>query len=654
MIPHLKLYFTKRYLPRWLVLLFDLHIAWFTFLLAYILRFNFDIPMAAEHLDYQEMILAVGVYAFGFYILRSYAGILRQSTTEDIIRIMFALTTASALLLLSSFILRESTAGSPFLIPYSVVIIHFAIASNVLLLSRVLAKAIYDVCFITRDRVKNIMIYGTGRLGEITRKVLMSDDSQRINLVGFIDNNVFLQHKWLAGIPIYSVQRAFNKIIPRRNISEIILAVDNEELQTRLKREIVDRCLPHGILVKEVPSVNKWMNGELTAKEIRAIKIEDLLSRDTIKLDREKIKSGVKDAVVLVAGAAGSIGSEIVNQLMMFHAHHVIMLDKAESDLYDLQNHIIAQYRDPNFTVIVGDVTNSIKLRKIFEKFTPSIVINAAAYKHVPLMEQHPCEAVRVNVGGTKNLANLSVEFGVEKFVFISTDKAVNPTSVMGASKRISEIYVQSLAQLKQGKTQFITTRFGNVLGSNGSVVPLFKKQIENGGPVTVTHKDITRYFMTIPEASQLVLEACFMGNGGEIFVFDMGDPVRIYNLAEKMILLSGLVPNKDINIEITNLRPGEKLYEELLDDHEGLLPTYNEKIMIGRVRNQDHNTVNEKINRLLEEVDVLKNEQLILELCHLVPEYVPISNGHQNVNIFRPPVDGNFDFKKIPTIQNS
>ncbi len=626
MITRFKTYFTKRYLPRWMVLLFDLTVVWTSFILAYILRFNFDVGTAATFINYQQMFLAVGTFTWAFYIMRSYSGILRQSTTEDIIRIFFALAIGSTLLLVLSLFLRYFAYNSPLLIPYSIIIIHFTIAFNVLLLSRIMAKGIYNEWFIKRSNVKNIMIYGTGRLGEITRNVLMSDDSQKIQLIGFIDNNVFLQHKRLAGIPIYSVQRAFKKIIPKKHISEIILAVDEDELQPKLKREIVDKCLPFGILVKEVPSVNKWLNGELSAREIKAIKIEDLLSRDAIQLDRARIKEGVQKAVVLVAGAAGSIGSEIVNQLILFGAHHVVLLDKAESDLYDLQNQIITQNSNPRFTVIVGDVTNAAKLRRIFERFNPSMVINAAAYKHVPLMEQFPCEAIRVNVGGTKNLADLSVEFGVKKFVFISTDKAVNPTNVMGASKRISEIYVQSLAQSITGPTQFITTRFGNVLGSHGSVVPLFKKQIENGGPVTVTHQDITRYFMTIPEACQLVLDACFMGNGGEIFVFDMGDPVRIYSLAEKMILLSGFIPNRDIKIEITNLRPGEKLYEELLDDMEGLLPTYNDKIMIGNVRKHDHTVVKGQVIRLLEKVDTATHEQLVKEMAQMVPEFTSIN----------------------------
>src|SRR5690554_1267230 len=622
MITLIKNYFTKRYLPRWIVLLFDLFIVWFAFLLAYILRFNFNISVAAEYLEFEEMIVIVSTYAIVFLSLRTYSGILRHSTTTDIILILFALGNGSALLLLFSTSLRYLTVGSSFYIPYSIILIHFALASNFLLMSRILAKSIYHEWFIKRDLVKNIMIYGTGRLGEITKKVLMSDNTQRIRVIGFIDNNLFVQFRRLGGIPIFSLNRAFKKIIPNFNISEIVLAIDDEEEKLHVKRKIVDKCLPYGILVKEVPSVSKWLNQELSPKEIKAIKIEDLLGRDAIKLDKEKIKEGVKEAVVLVAGAAGSIGSEIVNQLLAFGVHHVILFDKAESDLYNLQIQILSKYKSARFTVVVGDVTNELKVRNVFEYYNPSIVINAAAYKHVPLMELYPHEAVRVNVGGTKLLADLSIEFGVKKFVFISTDKAVNPTNVMGASKRISEIYVQSLAQTNKGKIQFITTRFGNVLGSNGSVVPLFKKQIENGGPVTVTHKDITRYFMTIPEACQLILDACFMGKGGEIFVFDMGEPVKIYNLAEKMILLSGFIPNKDINIEITSLRPGEKLYEELLDDKEDLLPTYNEKIMIGNTRKYNHIVINDQVERLLKMVDVVGEIKLVEEMMKLVPEF--------------------------------
>jgi FlaA1/EpsC-like NDP-sugar epimerase len=467
------------------------------------------------------------------------------------------------------------------------------------------------------------MIFGAGRLGQITRNALLIDDKTNTKIIGFIDDHVEMQNKHIAGIPIYSSTVAFEKIVEKKEVTELIIAIEKKNLSLMRKREIVELCLQNKLKIKEVPTVDRWMNEGINSKEIRNIKIEDLLGRDSITLDRKKIEKGVKDAVVLITGAAGSIGSEIVRQLMLFNAGHVILLDKAESDLYNLQNEILTKFKNVRFTVIVGDVTNEVKLRKVFKKYAPSMVINAAAYKHVPLMEEYPCEAIRVNIGGTRILADLSVEFGVEKFVMVSTDKAVNPTNVMGASKRISEIYIQALSQSHKNGTQFITTRFGNVLGSNGSVVPLFKKQIEDGGPVTVTHQEITRFFMTIPEACQLVLEASFMGKGGEIFVFDMGEPVRIYDLAEKMIYLSGYTPHKDIKIEVTKLRPGEKLFEEVLGSQEDLVPTHNEKILIGKTVMHDYKTVKKQINQLIDCVDDCDNQMLVDYMREIAPEFI-------------------------------
>ncbi|MCF6332671.1 MAG: polysaccharide biosynthesis protein [Draconibacterium sp.] len=631
MVNRIKIYFSKRYLPRWLVLLFDLFIVLLTFLLAYILRFNFNFKEIESSLDLIQMLVILPVFLFSFRLIRSYAGILRHSSTEEIARIVFALSIGSVMLILFSSFMRKITVSSSLIIPYSIIIIQFAIASNILLLSRILAKAVYNEWFSTKKNVKSVMIFGAGCLGQITRNVLIADSLEKINLLGFIDDNIFLQNKRIAGVPIYSFNDAFEKIIPQNNVTELILASDEVKFPLKLKRDIIDRCLTKKIVVKEVPSMSTWMNGKLNVGEIKIIKIEDLLGRDVLTLDRGKIKAGVKDAVILIAGAAGSIGSEIVNQLMAFNAYRVILLDKAESDLYDLQNEITRKYTNSDFSVIVGDVTNVKTLRRVFEKYMPTIVINAAAYKHVPLMEEFPNEAIRVNVGGTRNLANLSIEYGVEKFVFISTDKAVNPTNIMGTSKRISEIYVQSLAQKKSTSTQFITTRFGNVLGSNGSVVPLFKKQIENGGPVTVTHRDITRFFMTIPEACLLVLEACFMGKGGEIFIFDMGDPVKIYDLAEKMIFLSGFIPHEDIKIAITHLRPGEKLFEELLKSQEDLLPTYNDKILIGKVMKHDYYKVNNQIAYLLNSVDEWDNQYLAEYMKRMVPEFVSKNSYYNN-----------------------
>ena len=418
MVQRLKIYFLKRYLPRWFVLFFDLSIVLLTFLVAFILRFNFNLTEAESSLDVLQILVIIPIFLFSFILAKSFCGVLRHSTIEDITRIVYALGISSIILIVFSFIMRQCTICQKMIIPYSVIIIQFAIASNILLTSRLIAKAIYNEWFITRKKVKKVMIYGAGRLGQLTKNALMMIDTERIKLVGYIENNAFLYHKRSGGVPIYSIKETFDKIIKENKVSEIILAIDNSGSALKQKREIVDLCLPRKIEVKEVPAIDKWINGELNPKEIKKIKIEDLLGRETINLENAKIKKGVKNAVVLVAGAAGSIGSEIVNQLINYNAHQVILLDKAESDLYDLQNEILSKNSAPNFNVIVGDVTNLKRLKNIFETYQPNIVINAAAYKHVPLMEEFPCEAIHTNLGGTKNLANLSVEFGVEKVCF--------------------------------------------------------------------------------------------------------------------------------------------------------------------------------------------------------------------------------------------
>jgi len=567
------------------------------------------------------------VFMFYFWKSKSYTGVLRHSNTEDINRIFEVMFFTGVFLVLIVLAFRIFNSQYLPILPLSVIIIMNLIASAVLIFSRLLAKTIF--LQIKKDRLatRKIMIFGAGKLGQMTRSVLLLDTSGNTEVIGFVDDNIALNDRKIFDLPIYSVSKAFNKIIPENNVTELIFAVGKSNISLRRKREITDKCLESHLVVKEVMPIENWINGELQAHNIRKINILDLLGRDAIQLNHEKIEAGLKNSVVLVAGAAGSIGSEIVRQLIAFNVKQVILLDKAESDLYNLQDEIKTKNAKIDFDIIVGDVTNKNKLRKIFLKYAPTMVINAAAYKHVPLMERFPCEAIRVNVGGTKNLADLAVESGVEKFVYISTDKAVNPTNIMGASKRLGEIYIQSLMQSKEITTRFITTRFGNVLGSSGSVVPLFEKQIERGGPVTVTHKDITRYFMTIPEASQLVLEAGFMGNGGEIFVFDMGEPVKIYLLAEKMISLSGFVPNRDIEIKITGLRPGEKLYEELLDNSEELMPTYNDKIFIGKVRKHEYKIVNQKISTMLgmlDNIDEDNCELLVKQIKNLVPEFSP------------------------------
>lgn len=408
----------------------------------------------------------------------------------------------------------------------------------------------------------------------------------------------------------------------------VVLAIS--KMRKEKISEITEICLENNWEVKVLPAFDDWIDGKMPVKSVRDVKIEDLLGRDEIRLNLQRIHQNLVGRTILVTGAAGSIGSEIVRQLLKYPIGKLVLLDQAESALYDLQQEINSKYKKASFELVIADVSNSSRMRKVFEHFNPEIVFNAAAYKHVPLMEDNPYEALRVNVGGTRILADLSVEFGVEKFVMISTDKAVNPTNVMGASKRICEIYIQSLAQRVDINTSFITTRFGNVLGSNGSVVPLFKRQIEQGGPVKVTHPDITRYFMTIPEACQLVLEAGCMGKGGEIFVFDMGKPVKILDLAKKMIQLAGLKLNVDIHISFTGLRHGEKLYEELLARNENTLPTHNDKIMIGQVRSHDFEVINTAITEILNYLNVENNEMLVARMKNLVPEFISKNSTYE------------------------
>ena len=623
-------YFSTRYLSRWIVLLFDLSVLPWAYLIAYLLRFNFDFESAMDSMNTLHLALIIPVSLFCYWKFKTYSGILRHSNTSDIIKILSSTTTASVLLVNMVLIARMGGGQAVSNLSFAVIIIMNLITSAAMIFSRLAARFLFHRVG-KRKGSRNIMIFGTGNLAQITLEALQADNSLNSNIIGFFGDGDTLADRHLCDVPIYSFSKTFSRIVAKKNISELIFAVEAGTLTEERKRDITNECLHSYVEVKEVPPVSSWINGKLKARFIRKINIEDLLGREAIELDRHRIEEGLKDSVVLVTGAAGSIGSEIVQQLMCFHVKQVILLDKAESDLFNLQQKLNIRSTCTRFEVIICDVTNLSRLREVFREYRPHIVFHAAAYKHVPLMEEFPGEAIRTNVGGTKNVADLSIRFGIKKFVFISTDKAVNPSNVMGATKRISEIYIQSLAQSKKYQTKFITTRFGNVLGSNGSVVPLFKKQIKRGGPLTVTHKEVTRYFMTIPEACQLVLEAGFMGQGGEIFVFDMGKPVRIYDLACKMILLSGYVPEKDIKIEITGLRPGEKLYEELLDNREELLPTHNNKIMIAKTREHDEEFVNFQVNGILHLVDEKSCYQLVSQIKAIVPEFVPMNSFYSS-----------------------
>lgn len=622
MIETIKRIVDKYIAPRWIILIFDLSIMWLVFLFANILISPKEFVGHGIFNNFTLILASGAIFLTAYIIVKPHHNIIRHTTIKDFSTIIYAQILGSTGLLIMSFIGHHMIQYSQYKILYPVIIVHFFISGFLLILSRLIIKYIYNYLFQSTFKTHKTLIFGAGGLGMLARTIIERDDSYNYQIVGFIDDNSNLAGKRLGGIPVFSVAKAFKQIVREQKIKDIIIAVSSFEITKEKKAEFINLCLDRHIKVKEIPEISAWLNSPGKKAGIRNIKIEDLLGREPISIDIKKIAKGLADKTVLVTGAAGSIGSEIVKQILPFKPKKLILMDHAESDLFKIQNDILANYKNVEIDTVVANITDSCRMRKIFSICYPELIYHASAYKHVPLMENHPYEAVKNNVGGTRILADLAVEFEVEKFIMISTDKAVNPTNVMGASKRICEIYVQALSQLEGINTQFITTRFGNVLGSNGSVVPIFKKQIEEGGPVTITHKEITRFFMTISEASQLVLEAGFMGSGGEIYLFDMGKPVRIYDLAEKMISLAGFEPHKDIKINVTGLRPGEKLYEELLASKENCLPTFNEKIMIAKGRPQNYEEVNRKISELLDGLSKDSDYMIVARMKDLIPEF--------------------------------
>ncbi len=624
----------KYFLPSWIVMLYDLTILVLVFITSTYLASNFTSEMIERHYALQQITAFTLIFFIISLYIKPHLNIIRYTTLREFSSIVHTLVLGSVCLFCLSVIGRNFPFLAPYAIPYSVIIIQFFISNFILIASRIAIKAIYHSLSQNRKLVRNIMIFGAGRLGMITHEVLEQENRLSYKVVGFIDDNPNLQGKKINGVPVYSENETIIHIIAKKNVKEIIIAISSANTSEERKKQFINCCLKKGLQIREVADVSSWINGNLRKVKIQTIKIEDLLGREPISIDTAKISEGLKGKHILVTGAAGSIGSEIVRNLLRFHPAKVILLDHAESDLFNLHNELLATFNKQNIEIVIGNVADQYRMRTIFENYHPEIIFHASAYKHVPLMEDHPYEAVKTNIGGTKVMADLSVEFGVNKFVMISTDKAVNPTNVMGASKRICEIYIQSLSQLKGIRTQFVTTRFGNVLGSNGSVVPLFKSQIEKGGPITLTHKEITRYFMTIPEACQLVLEAGFMGKGSEIYVFDMGSPVRIYDLAEKMILLSGYIPHKDIKIVVTGLRPGEKLYEEVLSSKEDCKPTHNKKITIGNVRKYNYYEADTKITEMLENLGKESDEKIVSRMKDLVEEFISRNSKFEKLDM--------------------
>lgn len=616
--------------PRWLIFCLDLLCCAIAMGLAYFIKYDFTLG----HIDLQE--LSRNLLIFGlincivFFNVKTYAGIVRYTSAQDSFRILFAISLSNGLFILANIV--SLSLGRDVLIS-NVVIVITGLCSFVMLITyRVLVKYFFVYIKNLRLDKKRVVIFGAGETGIATKRALDTDPKVNMSVVAFVDNDPRKSGKVVDNVKIYHTD-LLEHILQEEKIDSLIFTAPR--MGTDEKNKIVDLCLDNDVKVLNVPLVRNWVKGAVKTNQIKDVKIEDLLEREPIVIGEDILNEQLSGKRVLVTGAAGSIGSEIVRQLAKFKPQTIILNDIAETPLHELQLELQDNNLINNFIAFIGDVRNKARMEYMFKTFKPHYVYHAAAYKHVPMMEHNPSEAICTNVGGTKNIADLAVKYGATKFVMVSTDKAVNPTNVMGASKRIAEIYVQSLFKsLNEGEgTRFITTRFGNVLGSNGSVIPRFREQIQKGGPLTVTHPDITRYFMTIPEACRLVLEAGSMGNGGEIYIFDMGQSVKIVELAKKMIRLSGFIPNQDIRIEFTGLRPGEKLYEELLNDTENTIPTHHDKIMIAKVAPYEYESVCVHIDNVLTLACKYQDKEVVRLMKKIVPEFKSNNSSYEELD---------------------
>ena len=615
--------YSNRFLSRWLVLAIDVIIAIFSFLAATALRLNFRYEELHLEVFIYHFVFLLGIRFITFLYFKTYSGIIRHTSIEDEVLILKTIFTGTMVAAVISLAIRYFLQVETLIyVPISILVIDFFICLFLLVSLRFMVKKFYESFINEFKPAVGVLIYGAGYSGLLTKNVIQNDRGINYQVLGFIDDNDSKVGKTIEGIRVFNLAEALDKFVDTYEGLQVIMAIKNINIQA--KRKISDVFLDRGVVVKTLPPVDKWVGGEFAINQIHNVKIEDLLGREEIQMNNKMISEEMNSKSILVTGAAGSIGSEIVRQLIAYFPSKIILVDQAESGLFDLEYELVGRIpSNTEIVVKVADVSDINRMSYIFRTHKPSIVFHAAAYKHVPLMEKNPYEAVKINILGTRILADLAAENAVDKFVMVSTDKAVNPTNVMGATKRFAEMYTQSMNQLEGMHTKFIATRFGNVLGSNGSVIPLFKKQIERGGPVTVTHPDITRYFMTIPEACELVLEAATMGEGGEVFVFDMGESVKIINLAKKMITLSGMRVDRDIEIKFTGLRPGEKLYEELLSTDENTLPTHHPKILIAKVNVPSYSYMDIQMNLMQEVLDEGgNNNDLVSKIKEVIPEY--------------------------------
>jgi FlaA1/EpsC-like NDP-sugar epimerase len=626
------------YLPRWIIFAIDVTIVLIACLITHVIVYSLNVEPNTILKAYLQYTLILIVNAFSFMFFKTYSGIIRHSTFIDGVKLLVATSTSYFGLMIFNYSYLLVYQDKLYLT--TALFVTYVISFLLLFLFRILVKNFFEIYLRVEDtnQLVRAVIYGADANAISVANALKTEKPARFNVVAFVDKYKQVKtSKSILNLPIINQTKSIHVIL--RSVRAEALIIAEKSLSKNETRELVEECLEYNVKVFTVPLITDWEDQGQISNQLKNFAIEDLLERKPIVLDNKKISAQIQGKTVMITGGAGSIGSEIVRQVLNFSPYKIIILDQAESPLHSLQLEIAEQTSDIKIRTVLADVKDYKALENVFEKYKPDFVYHAAAYKHVPLMEENPSQAIHTNVIGTKNLADLSNKYLVEKFVLISTDKAVNPSSVMGASKRIAEKYVQSLNyhllnSKKKETTKFITTRFGNVLGSNGSIVPLFTKQIQEGGPITITHPEIIRYFMTIPEACQLVLEAGAMGNGGEIYIFDMGEPVKIIDLAKKMIRLAGFVPDKEINIKIIGLRPGEKLYEELLNDTSKTLPTHNTQIMIAQDSCDDFLDVSNAINELMVTAQKKSNDDVVSKMKMIVPEFKSMNSVFESLDI--------------------